>query len=148
MPMQSLSFNQQIEAELSEREWHMFESLKQWTEQQRDAWRSAWRSWRQKQLSAIHNGQAQVQIHISSECIGCFDCEIMCPEIFYITKKRSRIKKEALELNAQQKAFINPKIMSICWSDLQLAKEACPVEAIKLQTLDASDPEPTPELFN
>jgi ferredoxin len=146
--MQALSYTQQIEHELDEREWTLFQALKQWTESQRDAWRDAWRAWRQQQLSAIHNGKTCVRVNITEECIGCFDCEIMCPDIFKIMKQRSRVRRAVLDLRADHKACIKVSGIQDCFVELHLAQEACPVEAIVITATDPSAPEPLPELYS
>lgn len=144
--MQALPFMRQIEIELNDREWTLFESLKEWTSAQRDAWRDAWRLWRQQQLTALQNGEAGLQVKIKEDCIACFDCEIMCPDIFKIEKQRSRVRRDAVILDQHNKPHIKTALLNDAFDDLHLAREACPVEAIVIID-EAAVPEPLPQLF-
>jgi len=144
--MQALPFSRQIDIELDEREWTLFESLKEWTTAQRDAWREAWRQWRMQQLTALQRGEAGLRVKIKEDCIACFDCEIMCPDIFKIERQRSRVRRDAVTLDQHNKQCIKPDLLNDIFVDLHLAREACPVEAIVISDEPAT-PEPLPQLF-
>ena len=136
-----------IEDELREREWQLFGSLEAWTPQQRDHWQAAWRAWRQTHLARLSNGDATMRVWIESNCIACFDCEVMCQEVFIVGEHRSQVRKDCIDHNPEQGPHIKPQVLADVFEHLQMAKMACPVEAIKICISDPTEPEPLPQDF-
>ncbi len=139
--------NKQVETELNDREWELFSGLSHYSEEQRDQWRQAWRAWRVEHLSSLLSGKAKLRIWIESGCIGCFDCEIMCPEVFEVNGKRSTVRKNISIKDKEHGPHIDPKQIADCLENIELAKEACPVEAIAVCISDPENLEPLPQDF-
>lgn len=56
-------------------------------------------------------------VRITADCIGCTACEQVCPQVFKVVNKKSSVLPGADLVKYE--------------SEIKLAAEGCPVEAIK-----------------
>ena len=136
-----------IQNEVLEREWELFDECDTEVTGDRTKWRKAWLNWREQHLKHVLAGRAYLRVWIESTCIGCFDCEIMCPEVFSVGKHKSQVRKDCTVKDEQNGPHLLPDLLETCYDNLELARQACPVDAISICISDPDHPEPLPKDF-